>query len=579
MRAGHSARRDSSAPTHSAQSSQLGLAAREAQRFAAARHRVASFWHSEGTASNLQLCLNRCPNARNGVCEDRDGKCREGMDCSDCGVRSYKQPPVGATHQRRRAAWRKWVVPASLADVCLCTLMTADRVPSLHRLASAWGHLLSVAYLADDFTADSGAGFQLLRHRGQPVPYESLLTLSVVEDRKYRFPRSRFPYNMLRNIAISASPVDFVCLVDVDFVLHPQPHPGASERAAERAGTAAARSAVARLRRWLPLLRLTPHLALVIPAFDATGTEAGLELDGGVHGKKAIGQLLRSGKAETFAHSQYPLGHACDNVSRWLGTSEPFITDYAFGCEPYLLYNRRAAPKLWEMFVAYGKDRVSFTYELAARGFVFVVQPEVFVVHHRTPAAGISHYGHQPEAWMVGESCWPDFENRVRLKYNFREGWCTQSRIGHAVNFSIVDGSVSCVSQIESICVLNCRPATVRWQGRTVRVLRRRAADGNVSAADDAISLRLEGTSERPPKASAPFAYPTDQRDADRRICCLKEPHASECDDGERKEALKWSRGESRTLPYGRRARHRKKRQRDHHQMRNSAPAGLASTE
>ena len=66
--------------------------------------------------------------------------------------------------------------------------------------------------------------------------------------------------------------------------------------------------------------------------------------------------------------------------------------------------------------------RVSFTYELAARGFVFVVQPDVFVIHHRTPALGLAQtYGHQPEEWMIGETCWPDFENRIRLKYNFRE--------------------------------------------------------------------------------------------------------------------------------------------------------------
>ena len=169
------------------------------------------------------------------------------------------------------------------------------------------------------------------------------------------------------------------------------------------------------------------------------------------------------------------------------------------------------------MFVAYGKDRVSFTYELAARGFVLVVQPEAFVVHHRTPAperaAGIRpraampvpiadgsgggvvdhgvgitaggiggsrggdgsgarnravSYGHAPEAWMVGETCWPDFENRVRIKYNFREGWCLQTSIGHAVNLSVVNSSLVCISQAENLCVLNCRPTTVTWHGRGV---------------------------------------------------------------------------------------------------------------
>ena len=264
------------------------------------------------------------------------------------------------------------------------------------------------------------------------------------------------------------------------------------------------------------------------------------------------------------AHSQYPLGHACDNATRWLNSEKPFLARYTFGCEPYVVYNRRAAPRLWEMFVAYGKDRVSFTYELAARGFVFVVQPEVFVIHHRTPPlAGAVRYGHQPEEWMIGETCWPDFENRIRLKYNYREGWCTQSGIGAAVNVSVVNGSLMCVSQMERLCVLNCRPTTMRWQGKRVIAMRRRAAAAgavhslngrNMSAASShdadeegahlsadervvaaaaaaaAPSLRLAGTSARPPKATSVFKYPLARRDADRQECCRIAPKAARCE-------------------------------------------------
>lgn len=388
--------------------------------------------------------------------------------------------------------------------------MTADRVPSLHRLARSWGHLISAAYLADDFEADAASGFRLLDldDGRKPVPYLEQLTLSVVEDRGYRWPRNRFPFNLLRNIAVANAPSDYVVLVDVDFIVHPPRRPGPN-------GCSACHAA-ARLRRWLPMMRLTPHLALVIPAFDSSERTPGAqEALSSIATKRALARLFRRGSAEVFAVHQYPLGHACDNASRWLSSSEPFLTPYSFGCEPYVLYNRRSAPKLWEMFVAYGKDRVSFTYELTARGFVFVVQPEAFVVHHRTPAperkgpkssanlvtgraggsSGISNggesrrsstnaYGHAPEAWMVGETCWPDFENRVRIKYNFREGWCLQTSIGHAVNTSIVNGSIMCIPQVENLCVLNCRPTFVVWHGKVVRALRMQAALGNASSLD-----------------------------------------------------------------------------------------------
>ena len=187
-------------------------------------------------------------------------------------------------------------------------------------------------------------------------------------------------------------------------------------------------------------------------------------------------------------------------------------------------------------------------------GFVFVVQPEVFVVHHRTPSLGVSTYGHEPEAWMIGETCWPDFENRIRLKYNYREGWCVQSGIGNAVNTSVINGSLMCVSQMERLCVLNCRPTTMRWQGKRVMALRRRAAialsgNGRLNGrnrshdGDDELysthadaetvalpSVRLPGTSARPPKAASAFSYPLAKREADRQECCRIAPRASKCE-------------------------------------------------
>ena len=359
--------------------------------------RVATFWAGQPVDPQLHLCLNRCRRARNGVCEDHSA-CREGMDCSDCGVRAYRLPSVGRS-PRRRTAWRRWVSPAALTDISLCTLMTSDRVPSLHRLSSSWAHLMSVAYLAGpEFEREAAEGFRLLRLDGRAVPHAELLTLSVVEDRNYRKPHNRLPFNLLRNVAVAQAVSDLVCLVDVDFVIYPQPDPGCPSC-----------HAAARLRRWLPLLRFTPNLALVLPAFDSAPTTpassapspAGFR-DGemhtdegrvlaepmdGVRSKRDVATRVRRGLAEPFAFTQYPMGHACDDSKRWLRATEPYLMEYTFGCEPYLLYNRRSAPKLWEMFVAYGKDRVSFTYELIARGFAMVVQPDVFVIHHLTTHA------------------------------------------------------------------------------------------------------------------------------------------------------------------------------------------------
>ena len=84
---------------------------------------------------------------------------------------------------------------------------------------------------------------------------------------------------------------------------------------------------------------------------------------------------------------------------------------------------------------------------------------------------------------MVGETCWPDFENRIKIKYNFREGWCLQTSIGHAVNLSVVNGSLQCISQVENLCVLNCRPTTVTWHGRAVQAVKAAQAANEAGAA------------------------------------------------------------------------------------------------
>ncbi|KAL3924530.1 MAG: hypothetical protein SGPRY_003890, partial [Prymnesium sp.] len=125
--------------------------------------------------------------------------------------------------------------------------------------------------------------------------------------------------------------------------------------------------------------------------------------------KLLLRRLWERGKAETFAARQYRLGHLCDDSRRWLHSTSPYEAPYQFGCEPYLLLRKETAPMYDERFVGYGKDRVSFTYELAARGARLIVQPDLFVVHFTTVQSGIK-YRHAPSDWMVGETCWPQVE-------------------------------------------------------------------------------------------------------------------------------------------------------------------------
>ena len=100
-----------------------------------------------------------------------------------------------------------------------------------------------------------------------------------------------------------------------------------------------------------------------------------------------------------------------------------------------------------------GKNRISFHYEMAARGTRMRIAPDIFVYHQRelyqqdkptpTAAAWLPAFSRsapevnasaEPPAeappaprasernarwnWMVGESCWPTFVRRVRSTYS-----------------------------------------------------------------------------------------------------------------------------------------------------------------
>ena len=54
-------------------------------------------------------------------------------------------------------------------------------------------------------------------------------------------------------------------------------------------------------------------------------------------------------------------------VHTFLSADTPFATEYRFGCEPYTIVPRADAHAYEETFVGYGKDRVSWNYELAAK--------------------------------------------------------------------------------------------------------------------------------------------------------------------------------------------------------------------
>ncbi|KAL1503035.1 hypothetical protein AB1Y20_011104 [Prymnesium parvum] len=352
---------------------------------------------------------------------------------------------------------------------------------------------LSVAFLSADFPADIARGLSLLDLGDQSPPRPSRITLSVVKDEGYRSPRNRFPFNLLRNRAVAACSTSAVLTVDVDFVLGG----GASHIGRMRA-----------LGRLVGQLQRQPNVVYVLPAFEVNGeyaAQAGVTPAAAastprpsaspssiVSTSRGTGRRLRTvqphrrskimlrdlwerGEAETFAARQYWLGHVCDDSRRWLNSDSAYEAPYQFGCEPYVLLLRDSAPKYDEHFVGYGKDRVSFTYELVARGAKLVVQADIYVVHFTTVQSGVK-YEHAPSDWMVGETCWPQFRRRIRDSTGFDEVGSTQPIIDRQVSRRFGrrgELEARCVAEEEALCVHPCRPETAVFRAnQAVEMLR-----------------------------------------------------------------------------------------------------------
>lgn len=306
---------------------------------------------------------------------------------------------------------------------CLATILDASRLPRISRLADAWPGPISAAVLAST-EADLVEEEVHVRTAVAAVHERQRMRMTLVENTGFACP-SRFPFNMLRNIALSRCVEPLVLIVDVDFV--PMP--------ARRAGV---------LLRQLAATT-GPHAAIVLPAFEAVGTSSPHESNAALANvqKHELRELLRTGMvvpfgAEGGTREQWLPAHSCTQTDRWLEATSPFEIHHCHPqYEPYVLLPRAATPRFDESFAGRGFDKISFIYELFARGVRFWAAPEAFVVHEpgpHAPAAVCNRTDPRPPSAKLtaeqeeeerakrlnpGETCTRGFLARIRSTYRY----------------------------------------------------------------------------------------------------------------------------------------------------------------
>ena len=261
-------------------------------------------------------------------------------------------------------------------NVCAATTLDVSRIPMLSRLLNSWPAPIAAAILAEqnsrlDWSSRSQVAIQKMTAQ-LDTERRQLLRISVVENVGFDCP-PRFPFNLLRNRALSRCVEERVLILDIDFV--PQP-------------------ATNLLPARLSAIPMGAREALVLPAFEVSARSlAAAESLPSVMDKDTLRTAFTRGHLVTFGtaggtRDPWPRGHVCTKTNMWMNHSRQFTVQHCDPFyEPYVMLPRAAAPPFDEIFKGRGLDKVSFIYELFASGVTFRTAPNMFVVHYPHAAA------------------------------------------------------------------------------------------------------------------------------------------------------------------------------------------------
>jgi glycosyltransferase-like protein LARGE len=262
-------------------------------------------------------------------------------------------------------------------SITLVSQMSVDetKIQRLLDLASRWTGCISIAiYFQPD---PSGPGPQTMEQAMQFV--DDIRAKNAVLLRKVQFhlvfdgrPKNRrlhYPNNYLRNVAFFNVMTDFLFILDVDLIPSLDSH-----------------DLLHRHFKTTPELVQNEFAVLVLPAFEGNQSDKKWQL--------AWVNEIPSTKSELMQHMRdhpgvldqfekfFDPGQGPSNYTRWYTALQPYPVEYQHSYEPYFVIRRSpAVPPFWEHFDGFGKNKITWVEEIAAKGFHFYVSPDAFITH------------------------------------------------------------------------------------------------------------------------------------------------------------------------------------------------------
>ncbi|KAF9148414.1 hypothetical protein BGX20_006342, partial [Mortierella sp. AD010] len=172
-----------------------------------------------------------------------------------------------------------------------------------------------------------------------------------------------FQLNMWRNVARLFARTDYFMLLDVDFHICTDLRKNLHENP-----------------RAMQLLR--EGSALVLPAFEYTHEEDGVDSATFPKEKHAVEKLVNNKKLMAFHSAKFAPGHGASDYPRWYATDEIYkVTEFNFKYEPYVILKKEGTPWCDERFVGYGANKAACLYEIYMSGVDYYVLPRDFLIH------------------------------------------------------------------------------------------------------------------------------------------------------------------------------------------------------
>jgi len=198
-----------------------------------------------------------------------------------------------------------------------------------------------------------------------------------------------YPVNALRNVAMEEACSDVVFILDVDFIPSRDLHSTLSQWPDGIDNFLSAKG--------------TPNRALVVPAFEVHP-----DVNGETRLPRTFSELCSEAEnVDAFHMGHFPAGHQATDFEHWASLVTAgcqnclsYQVSYKEFFEPYVVLNRKSAPRFDERFRGYGLNKCSFLRHCHALGFRFevLVQGAHFVTAAEHKRSVAWHHTYGPEA-------------------------------------------------------------------------------------------------------------------------------------------------------------------------------------